>query len=123
MVEANVKIIEELKYFLFTVCSDPTIRKLVTQSEKDFTRDRKLTLERIASFIINMPKRSLSIEIQEFFYYLEKDLASSTKGVFSLQRTKLKPLFFEVWNKWPVDCFYHYYGDKVKRLRDFGCKQ
>lgn len=119
MVEANVKIIEELKYFLYTVCSDITIRKLVTQSEKDFTRERKLTLERIASLIINMPKRSLSIEIQEFFYYLEKDLTSSTKGAFSLQRTKLKPLFFEVWNKWLVDSFYHYYGDKVKRWKGF----
>ena len=114
MVEANVKIIKELKYFLYTVCNDAMIRRLVTQSENNFIRDRKLPLERIASLIINMPKRSLSIEIQEFFYYLKNDLEPSTKGAFSLQREKLKPLFFEVWNQWLVNCFYHYYGDKVK---------
>ena len=101
------------------MCTDTTIRKIVTQSETDFTRDRKLTLERIASLIINMPKRSLSIEIQEFFSSLQKDIAPSTKGAFSLQRTKLQPLFFEVWNNWLVNCFYQYYGAKVKRWRGY----
>jgi hypothetical protein len=37
------------------------IRKLVTQSGTDFSRKRKLTPERIIGFIINMPKRSLSV--------------------------------------------------------------
>src|SRR5450432_1569005 len=119
MVEANVKIIEELKYFLETVSNEPKIRKLVTQCESDFTRDRKLTLERVVGIIINMPKRSLSIEIQEFFESLEKDLEPSTKGAFSLQRTKLKADFFAVWNQWLVASFYHYYGDKVNLWRGF----
>lgn len=119
MVEANVKIIEELKYFLETVATDASIRKLVTQADGDFSRDRKLPMQRVAGLIINMPKRSLSIEIQEFFDSLEKDLEPSTKGAFSLQRTKLQALFFQVWNKWLVNCFYHYYGDKVKRWRGF----
>lgn len=119
MVEANVKIIEELKIFLETVSNDADIRKLVTQEDGDFSRNRKLPMERIAGLIINMPKRSLSIEIQEFFDSLEKGLESSTKGAFSLQRTKLQALFFQVWNKWLVDCFYHYYGVKVKRWRGF----
>jgi hypothetical protein len=119
MVEANLKIIAELKFFLDTVSDSADIRKAVTQSEGDFTRDRKLTMERIVALIINMPKRSLSIEIQEFFDSLGKDLESGTKGAFSLQRTKLQPLFFQVWNKWLVDCFYHYYEDKVQRWRGF----
>lgn len=119
MVEANVKIIEELKCFLQTVSSDPDIRKLVTREKKDFSRERKLPLDRIAGILINLPKRSLSIEIQEFFDSLGKGLESSTKGAFSLQRTKLQALFFQVWNQWLVDCFYHYYADKVKRWRGF----
>jgi hypothetical protein len=119
MVEANVRIIEELKYFLEVVSKDPSLRNLVTETKKDFTRDRKLPMERIVGLIINMPKRSLSIEIQEFFESLEKDLEPSTKGAFSLQRTKLKSLFFEAWNKWLVSCFYHYYGNKVIRWRGF----
>lgn len=119
MVEANVKIIEELKYFLDTISSDCRVRELVTQSGKDFSRDRKLPLNRIVSIIINMPKRSLSIEIQEFFDDLGKGLESATKGAFSLQRAKLQPLFFQVWNHWLAECFYHYYGDSVKRWRGF----
>lgn len=119
MVEANLKIIEELKYFLKTVSEDASIRKLVTSRDVDFSRDRKLPMDKIVGLIINMPKRSLSIEIQEFFESLGEDLKASTKGAFSLQRTKVQPLFFEVWNKWLVDCFYHYYGEKVKRWRGF----
>ena len=119
MVEANVKIIEELKYFLETVSSDPGIRKLVTQGETDFSRERKLPLNRIAGIIVNLPKRSLSIEIQEFFDSLGKGLESSTKGAFSLQRTKLQALFFQVWNQWLVKCFYEHYGTRVKRWRGF----
>jgi hypothetical protein len=119
MVEANLKIIEELKYFLDTVSDDADIRKLVTQSQTDFSRDRKLPLTRLAGIIINLPKRSLSIEIQEFFDSLEKGLEASTKGAFSLQRTKLQALFFELWNQWLVNSFYHYYGEKVQRWRGF----
>ncbi len=29
----------------------------------------------------------------------------ATKGAFGLQRSKLHPVFFKVWNKLPVDCF------------------
>ena len=56
MVEANVRIIEELKYFLEAVSKDSSLRKLVTETEKDFTRARKLPMERIVRLIINMPK-------------------------------------------------------------------
>ena len=119
MVEANLKIIGELKYFLDTVSDNADVRKLITQSETHFSRDRKLPLNRLVGIIINLPKRSLSIEIQEFFDSLEKGLESSTKGAFSLQRTKLHALFFEVWNQWLVGSFYYYYGEKVQRWRGF----
>jgi len=123
MVDANVKIIGELIFFLRLVSEDSEIRRLVTMGEEDFSRHRKLTLERIVGIIINMPKRSLSIEIQEFFDSLGKDLESATKGAFSLQRSKLKPLFFEVWNKWLVNNFYHYYGDDFKLEHPTGSGQ
>lgn len=91
----------------------------MTRSDTDFSRDRKLPLNTLVGLIINMPKRSLSIEIQEFFDSLGKGLQSSTKGAFSLQRAKLRPLFFQVWNKWLVDNFYGQYGKAVKRWRGF----
>lgn len=119
MVEANVKVIGELKCFLEAVASDAELRALFTQSAGDFSRERKLPLQRIAALIINLPKRSLSIELQEFFASLEEGLEPATKGAFSLQRTKLQALFFHVWNHWLVNCFYQYYGEKAKRWRGF----
>lgn len=119
MVEANVKIIEELKLFLDEIGRDKELRKLISNGEDDFSRNRKLPLKRLVGIIINMPKRSLSVEIHEFFDKLGEERQQCTKGAFSLQRGKLEPLFFKVWNKWLVDNFYHYYGDAVKRWRSF----
>ena len=119
MVEANVKIIEELKSFLSTVCDQKEVRDLITQSPCDFSRERKLTLPRVIGMIINLPKRSLSIELQEFFDSFDMASIAASKGAFSLQRGKLLPCFFELWNQLLVDCFYHYYGDTVKRWRGF----
>jgi hypothetical protein len=119
MVKANLKIISELKMFLDDISKDESLRKLITNGEHDFSRNRKLPIDRVAGIIINMPKRSLSIEIQEFFDNLSKGAGCCTKGAFSLQRGKLDPLFFKVWNQWLVDNFYHYYGPKVKRWRGF----
>lgn len=119
MVDANIKIIEELKFFLKAVSSDISIRRLITECESDFSRNRILPLERLAGIIINMPKRSLSVEIEEFFDSLGPGLKGCTKGAFSLQRSKLKPLFFEMWNQWLVANFYHFYGEHAKRWQGF----
>ena len=119
MVEANIQIIEELKYFLETVSLNPEFRKLVVNEEGDFSRRRTLTLERVVAIIINMPKRSLSAEVKEFFDCLGESEARTTKGAFSLQRGKLNPILFKAWNKWLVSNFYHYYGVGVKRWKGF----
>src|SRR5947208_4509440 len=102
MVNTNVKIIEALKSFLNVVVDDPEIRELFTTNSTDFTRNRKLPLKKIIGILINLPKRSLSIELQSFFESLEQADLSCTKGAFSLQRTKLKPIFFKVWNNFLV---------------------
>lgn len=119
MVEANIKIIEELKEFLKIINTDSDLRKLFTNKATDFTRNRKLTYNRTVFLIINMLKKSLSIEIQNFFENCISENLSCTKSALSIQRKKLKPLFFEVWNRLLVDCFYNYYGDKVKKWNGF----
>ncbi len=119
MVSANVKIIEELKIFLNIVIEDPDIKSLFTVKPSDFTRDRKLPLEKIVGMLINLPKRSLSIELQSFFENLEQPDISCTKAAFSLQRTKLKPLFLKFWNDLLVKSFYTFYGNDVKRWEGF----
>lgn len=119
MVNTNVKIIEELKLFLDIVIEDPDLRKLFTTNPTDFTRDRKLPLRKIVGILINLPKRSLSIELQSIFESLEQQGFCCTKGAFSLQRSKLKPIFFKVWNDFLVKSFYNFYGNDVKRWEGF----
>jgi len=119
MVNTNVKIIEALKSFLNIVIEDTEIRRLFTTKPTDFTRDRKLPLRKIIGILINLPKRSLSIELQSFFESLEQPGFSCTKGAFSLQRPKLKPIFFKVWNDFLVKGFYSFYGKDVKRWEGF----
>ena len=119
MVESNVKIIEELKLVLKIVSEDTEVRNLFTQHASDFTRNRKLTLESVVGFILNMPKRSLVVELREFFSELGRTNKPATKAAFSQQRTKLLPLFFQVWNHCLVDAFYTHYGDKIKRWKGF----
>jgi hypothetical protein len=65
-----------------------------------------------------MPKRSLSVELKEFFEILN-DNKPVTKGGFSLQRSKLLPVFFQVWNAFLVESFYRHYEDKIKRWKGF----
>ncbi|MBA2610942.1 MAG: IS4 family transposase [Bacteroidetes bacterium] len=118
MVDANLKIIEELKQVLNKIAGDKELRQLVISSAEAFSRNRKLTLQRLVGIIINLPKRSLSIEIREFFEVLTLG-EYATKGAFCLQRSKLLPVFFQIWNQFLVDGFYKYYGDNVELWKGF----
>src|SRR5207249_8848078 len=101
------------------VVNDADVRQLVTTQKEDFSRDRKLPMEKVVGLLINFLKRSLSVEVKEFFDILGQSEMDCTKGAFSLQRVKLKPLFFQVWNQFLVSGFYHHYGKKVKRWKGF----
>lgn len=118
MVEANLKIIDELKQVLNKIAKDNDLRQLVVANPEAFSRDRKLTMQRLIGIIINLPKRSLSVEIKEFFDILQLD-DCATKGAFCLQRSKLLPVFFQIWNQFLVEGFYKHYGDKVLLWKGF----
>ena len=118
MVEANLKIITELKLVLEEVAKNKEVKSLFINGEESFSRDRKLPIQKLVGLLINMPKRSLSIELKEFFDILN-DSKPATKGAFSLQRCKLLPVFFQVWNSFLVDSFYRHYGSKIKRWKGF----
>ena len=119
MVEANVKILAELRVFLHEVANNKELRELFSSDPQDFTRHRKLPFERLVAMIINMPKRSLSVELHDFFSRIAPACSACTKGAFSQQRLKLNSLFFKVWNNWLVMLFYSLYGNSVKRWRSF----
>jgi len=114
MIDTNIRIIEDLKSFL-RKCKD---ERLFTKDEKAFTKDRKLTYERTVALIINMLKRSLSVEINEFFEILDIGL-DCTKSAFVQQRVKLQHEFFMVWNVVLAESFYHHYKNDIKRWQGY----
>ena len=63
MIDANINIIEDLKSFI----QESKNSRIFINGKKSFTKKRKLTFECTVLLIINMLKRSLSIEINEFF--------------------------------------------------------
>ncbi len=99
---ANVhRILAEMKAF-----PDSAIK---TPSEyfsclKCFTRTRILTLNILCFFIIGQSKRSLSVELVEYFARLK--LPFCTKSAFSKARYRILPAFFVAWNKTLIDSIY-----------------
>lgn len=118
MREANLEIIKKLKTFLVQVKEDPSLRHHFTSPEA-FTKNRKLPLERMVYLIISLLKRSLSVELEDFFqsYYPEHSCAS--KAALSKQRHKLDYSFFTLWNNVLVKSFYECYQQEVKRRKGF----
>lgn len=114
MVQANVKIMEELKAYLQTIVEDETTRRRFCYHPQHFCRNRKLSLHKLIILILTMLKRSLSIEIQEFFDVLGQPHHACTKAAFCQQRLKLKPLLFQVLNRLVIDSFHQHYGPALK---------
>ena len=119
MIDANLKIISELKEFLKLVVEDPKLREVFFSKQQDFTRNRKLSFEKLILFLINLSKKTLSVELKEFFDLLLVSELRCTKSAFSQQRQKLHHCFFKIWNELLTSCFYHYYQDHVKRWQGF----
>lgn len=118
MLSANVKIISTLKNFLNVVSSNAAYKKQFCFSAGDFTRNRKMPFDKTVLFIIKLCKKSLGIEIENFFDELQSTVRCSVSA-FSMQRIKLNPLFFNVWNSVLLTSFYKEYNNKVKRWKKF----
>jgi len=118
MREANLEIIKKLKEFLVQVKEDPSLRHHFTSREA-FTKNRKLPLERMVYLIISLLKRSLSIELEDFFQSYYPGQACASKAALSKQRQKLDYSFFTLWNSVLVKSFYECYHQDVKRWKGF----
>lgn len=118
MLSVNVKIIEELKNFLFLVAKDPKLLSVFRSSEKDFTRNRKLPFEKLVLLITKLCKKTLSVEIEQFFEQINIALPCSVSA-FSQQRMKLDGLFFYWWNMVLWQTFYAIGGENIKRWKGY----
>lgn len=123
MSEANLKIIFELKEFLVNISENSEYKKYFSNAKTDFTRDRKLPFEKLVLMLVRLCKKTLSVEIDNFFEQTNNP-TSYTVSAFCLQRKKLNPSFFYSWNMVLWMTFYNEYGNQVKRWRGFkvlGC--
>jgi hypothetical protein len=67
MFDANVKLIRELKEFVSIVSSDSGLLSHFRYSPNDFVRSRKLPFEKLVLLITKLCKKTLSVEIENFF--------------------------------------------------------
>ncbi len=116
MAESNLRIITDLKIFMQQICDDSTQRKKYAIGERAFCRQRILCFKTTVLLILNALKRSLSIEIYEFFDNLPQK-NNCSKQAFSKQRRKLKPEFFQDWNSVLVDSFYRHNKGEYRRWK------
>lgn len=116
MADSNIRIITELKNFLEETSQNQEKRHIYSFSPNDFTRNRKLDFKTLSLLLLHSLKRSLSIELEDFFGHIGKEVC--TKQAFSEQRSKLKSSFFEDWNTLLIRSFYDKYAGAAKRWKD-----
>lgn len=83
------------------------------RSERDFTRKRSLTFIIVVLFLLNMVKRALQDELDEFFRVIQQQGKVAervvTKSAFTQARQKLKYTAFVELNQEQVAYFYGHY--------------
>lgn len=119
MLSVNVKIITGLKNFITTIMSDRTKLEQYCTSDKAFTRTRKLPFDKLALLLLRLCKKTLSVELEDFFTQAGNADSSYSVAAFVKQRLKLKADFFHCWNQELCRLFYLHYGKSVLRWKGF----
>lgn len=97
---------------LKSVINRPEFVERHRQSEKDFTRQRWLTFLTVVFFLLNMIKRAIQDELDEFFKLIQSGQVAQrvvTKSAFSQARQKLKYTAFVELNAAQVSYFYQHF--------------
>jgi hypothetical protein len=118
MLDTNVKLIFELKSFITTIYSEVELLDHFRYSKSDFVRNRKLNFVDLILLITKLCKKTLSIELLNFFNDLGKN-CNYTVSAYVQHRAKLKPLFFRVWNKILCDNWYSLNALSVKKWKNY----
>jgi hypothetical protein len=104
-----------------TVLESDDFKQRHRRSEKDFTRKRSLTFNLVVLFLLNMVKRSLQDELDEFFKVLSGQaiaLRMVSKSAFTQARQKLNYTAFIELNRTQVT----YYETRYAPLRWHGLR-
>lgn len=67
MFDSNLQIIRELKSFIEIVHNNPFLLQEFSMITDGFTRNRKLPFDKLVLLIAKLCKKSLSVELENFF--------------------------------------------------------
>ena len=76
-------------------------------SDRSFTRERKLPFDELVMFLLKGATRTLTVEIDQFFKYMKKEIPILSKQALSKARMKLKPETFIKLNDAAIKEYYH----------------
>ena len=92
-------------------------------SDKDFTRNRKQPFYTTLLFMLNLLRKSLTIEIDGFVRHLNERLSSGrqafTSSAFTQSRKKIDPEVFNHLSEVIIENFYTVENDSINRLNGF----
>jgi hypothetical protein len=78
----------------FSESAMTTPQKYLTRPGKDFTKARILSLKRMTCLTLGLLKKSLNVELAQFFSLLDTDERIPTKSAFCQARDKIKPKYY-----------------------------
>lgn len=84
----------------------PNNREKYFRRPQDFTRERKIDFRFIVAALINLARKSLSVEIEDLLERLDLEHISFTLSAFSHARLKLNSCFFKDWYEHQNKTFY-----------------
>ncbi|MEW6738100.1 MAG: hypothetical protein AB1489_42895 [Acidobacteriota bacterium] len=93
--------------------SEKTVKRYRV-NDQDWTRERKLTFERVATLILRGHKLSEQNAVNRLFRELGKVEEVATASAYSQARQKLKPELFIDLNELVVSNFYQRYEEDVQ---------
>lgn len=118
MSESKVKIIDELHQFLKLVMNEDDVLKSFACSSGDFSRTRKLPLDTLVLFISKLCKKTLSVELENFFHDMGVE-QPCTASAFTQQRKKLQATFFQSWNDLLLLSYSYHCSREIKRWKGY----
>ncbi|MFZ7116191.1 MAG: IS4 family transposase [Bacteroidota bacterium] len=118
MLESKVKILDELNQFVSLVMNEQEVLKAYTNDASDFSRRRKLPFDMLVLFITKLCKKTLSIELENFFSSLGME-DPCTGSAFTQQRKKLKASFFQSWNELLLLSHSYHCANEIKRWKGY----
>lgn len=118
MLESKIKIIDELNQYLNLVTNEHEVLEKFTFSSVDFSRKRKLPLNILALFISKLCKKTLSVELENYFNEIGLE-EPCTGSAFTQQRKKLQAKFFQSWNDVLLLSYSYHCLKEIKRWKGF----